>query len=112
MLPYPSPRHSIPVSSSLSASTFIHKADLIPIDISVPELLQFIQTSNRVPEEDTTVNGCYVMNSEILKYEAIDRIAESKNIGEDCNDVWRKFIATFGFLVSAKDAPSVNLTLV
>ncbi|KAL7071848.1 hypothetical protein ACQ4LE_008404 [Meloidogyne hapla] len=106
-LQYPNPRHSAQMPSPLSSSTFVHKADLIPLDISVPEMLQFIQSSTRFPEEETTLNGCDYVKSETLKSEKVNQIDEGVDVTEGSRIFeWRKFIATFGFFDSARDSPS------
>ncbi|CAK5049731.1 unnamed protein product [Meloidogyne enterolobii] len=110
-LPFPIPRHSTQMPINLS-STFAHKADLIPLDISVPEILQFIQSSTRFPEEVTAFNGCDHVKSEASKSEILDQLENDDNIIDPSTgdgskyNCWRKFNATFGFFDSAKDSPS------
>ena len=79
-LPFPIPRHSSQILINLPSSTFAHKADLIPLDISVPEILQFIQSSTRFPEEVTTFNGCDHLKSEASKAEIIDHLDKDDSI--------------------------------
>nr|CAD2130005.1 unnamed protein product [Meloidogyne enterolobii] len=110
-LPFPIPRHSSQIPINLS-STFAHKADLIPLDISVPEILQFIQSSTRFPEEVTAFNGCDHVKSEASKSEILDQLEKDDSIPDPSTgdlskyNCWRKFNATFGFFDSAKDSPS------
>uniref|UniRef100_A0A914L5I3 Rap-GAP domain-containing protein n=1 Tax=Meloidogyne incognita TaxID=6306 RepID=A0A914L5I3_MELIC len=111
-LPFPIPRHSSQIPINLPSSTFAHKADLIPLDISVPEILQFIQSSTRFPEEVTGFNGCDHVKSETAKAELIDQLDKDDSIPDPSTgdlskyNCWRKFNATFGFFDSAKDSPS------
>lgn len=109
-MPYPNPRYSTPItlpSYHLPLSSFVHKADLIPLNISVPEMLQFIQSSTRVPEEDiTALNGCDCVISVKVNSETNKQSNEAGNLKGSYAVDWRKFIATFGFFESANDSPS------
>lgn len=87
-LPYPTIRSYASSFPSASASV-PHNADLIPLDISVPEMLQFIQNSSRSPQENDQIeNTTYQEDVDNDKYS------------------WLQFIASFGMLDMTRNAPN------
>lgn len=87
-LPYPTIRSYASSFPSASASV-PHNADLIPLDISVPEMLQFIQNSSRsLQENDQIENTTYQEDVDNDKYS------------------WLQFIASFGMLDMTRNAPN------